>query len=890
MTPETASAPAGGPRGAFELFGAKLAPPPRPGQVERTALISRLSRGHNRRFVSIVAPPGSGKTTALAQWAERGKRPFAWVSLDRRDNDPVVLLSYLAEALSRGTGVDPAVLEGLTAASLWTRALPRLGVALASLPEPFVLVLDDVHELEDPECLDALAAVLGQVPQGSQLVLCGRTEARLGLAKLRADGELLELGRSALAMNDREAHALLTAAGLDVTETEARALNERAEGWAAGLYLAALSLEAGDSSLASFGGDDRFVTDYLRSEQLARVKPAELEFLLRTAVLDRMSGPLCDAVLEARDSTALLEQLEHDNLFVIALDHQRTWFRYHHLFREMLEAELRRREPELLTALNARAGAWFEANGEPEIAIEYLAAAGDTDGVARLVTACAFPYYRSGRVTTVERWLALFDEPAKLDRHPAIAVFGVWLHALRGRPDVAERWALSLDTPDPQAEMPDGSPFVAWAATVRALLCQKGVEQMELDAELAMSGLAAASPWRPAALVLHAVAVLLSGDLERAELGLERAAEAAAAGGAVWAGVVARCELALLSLERGDLAAAESELAQAEALIDEASSPEYVLTAIVLAVTAKVALARGQNARARAMLVSAQRFRPMLTHALALVRGADPARAREGSSRALGHPRRDDPLPRGGRRPSSTAGLGTLVGAGRRGPREARHRCRPVLWVGVDPHGSGAPPAAVPDDPSLLPRDRRAALRLAQHGQDAGDLRLPQARRFQPERGDRASDRARARRRLTRVPRLISPAPDDVAGRRKASNGRGDLVDEYKLTLRRLALRDDRFIEALLSEDRANVTLSGIDQRSHALLRIAALIAVDAAPPSYMNDVEAGLRAGASYEEIVGTLIAVIPIVGVARVVSAAPKLGLALGYDVAEALELVDG
>ena len=226
------------------------------------------SRARNRRFVSIVAPPGSGKTTALAQWAEREQRRFAWVSLDRRDNDPVVLLSYLAEALSPDDGVDPATLDGLTAGSLWTRALPRLGVALASLTEPFVLVLDDVHELENPECLDALAAVLGQVPQGSQLVLSGRTEARLGLAKLRADGELLELGRSALALNDREAHALLTAAGLNVTETEAFALNERAEGWAAGLYLAALSLEAGDSSLASFGGDDRFVTDYLRSEEL----------------------------------------------------------------------------------------------------------------------------------------------------------------------------------------------------------------------------------------------------------------------------------------------------------------------------------------------------------------------------------------------------------------------------------------------------------------------------------------------------------------------------------------------------------------------------------------------------------------------------------------------
>ena len=170
--------------------------------------------------------------------------------------------------------------------SLWARGLPRLVSALAARPEPLVLVLDDVHELENHECLDALAALLLHVPQGSQLVLSGRAEARLGLPKLRADGELLELGPAALALNDAEAHALLTAAGADVTKAQAEALNERAEGWAAGLYLAALSLDGGSSSVASFGGDDRFVTDYLRAEELNRVEPAQLEFLLRTAVLE----------------------------------------------------------------------------------------------------------------------------------------------------------------------------------------------------------------------------------------------------------------------------------------------------------------------------------------------------------------------------------------------------------------------------------------------------------------------------------------------------------------------------------------------------------------------------------------------------------------------------
>jgi LuxR family transcriptional regulator, maltose regulon positive regulatory protein len=619
-TPGT-RAPKGEPK-VFELLRAKLeVPPPRPGLVERTGLVDRFSRGSNCRFVSVVAPPGYGKTTALGQWAARDGRQFAWLSLDHHDNDPAVLLTYVAEALNADGTVEPAVFKALMGASdaLWTRGLPRLGSALAARRDPLVLVLDDVHELENHECLDALLALLPHVPQGSQLVLSGRTEARLGLAKLRADGELLELGPAELALNDVEAHALLSAAGLDVTTAEADALNEHVEGWAAGLYLAVLSLDGESSSLASFGGDDRFVTDYLRSEELARVEPAELEFLLRSSVLDRMCGPLCDAVLERGDSGQMLERLEHANLFVVALDHRRVWFRYHHLFREMLQAELGRREPALAATLNLKAAAWWEANGQPEIAIEYSAAAGDIDGVARLVTAFAFPFYRSGFITTVEHWLEKFDDSALLERYPAIAVFGVWVHALRGRPEAAERWALAVETSRAEDIMPDGSSFEAWAATVRALLCRKGVEQMQIDAELAVSRLPAASPWRPASVLLQGVGVLLSGDLDRGEAILDQAAEIAVAGGAVWVGVVARSERALLALERGDLAAAESELALGNALIEDAPSAEYVHTVLLLAATARLAIAKGQGARARQALVSAQRMRPMMTHALSWV-------------------------------------------------------------------------------------------------------------------------------------------------------------------------------------------------------------------------------------------------------------------------------
>ncbi len=604
---------------AFELLRAKVdVPLPRPGLVERSRLVRRLTRARSGRVVSVVAPPGYGKTTLLGQWAAHDPREFAWVSLDHRDNDPVVFLTYVAEALNANQTVDPAVFKALTGAgdSLWRRGLPRLAAALSARTEPLVLVLDDVHELQNEECLSALEAVLLHVPQGSQLVLSGRTEAGLGLPKLRADGELLELGPAALRFNDAEAHALLAAAGIDVTTAEAEALNAHTEGWPAGLYLAALSLDEGSSSLQSFGGDDRFVTDYLRAEELTRVEPAQLEFMLRTAVLEPMCGPLCDAVLERHDSAQMLQELERQNLFVVALDHQRRWYRYHHLLREMLQAELERLEPDLVPALNRRAAVWCNANGQPEAAIEYSATAGDTADVAKLVGALGFACYRSGRVATVERWLDMFDDSALLERYPAIAVLGVWLHALRGRPDAAERWALTVESVQPKGAMPDRSPFEAWAATARALLCRQGVEQMQIDAELAVSRLSAASPWRPVALLLHGMAVLYSGDRDRAEVILEEAAEAGVAGGAVRAGVVARSERALLMLERGDLAAAESELARAGALRSDDPSTDTVANAILLAVTARLEIAQGQGAHARKTLVSAQRTRPLLTHAL----------------------------------------------------------------------------------------------------------------------------------------------------------------------------------------------------------------------------------------------------------------------------------
>jgi LuxR family maltose regulon positive regulatory protein len=589
--------------------------------VPRTGLVNRLRRSSDARVFSIAAPAGYGKTTLLAQWAARDPRPFAWVSLDDRDDDPVSLLTYIAAALHRVHPIDMAVFRGAAAASdsLWSTALPRLGAALAAMPEPIVLVLDDVHELRHPDCVDALEPLAKHLAGGSQLVLSGRAEHGVPLARIRADRRLVEVGPSDLALSDAEARSLLATAGAKVSKEEAHEVNNRAEGWIAGLHLAALGMkESGDrDAITSFTGDDRFVTDYLRSEHLSRLRRADLEFLTRTAVLDEMCGPLCDEVLERTDSTRRLQALEDANVFVVPLDHHREWYRYHHLFQDMLRAQLERDDPELAMTLRRRAASWCERHGQPEEAIDYATAAGDVEELARLVATYSLPFFRSGRVATVERWFSRFDDPELLKAHPAASGFGAWVHALRGRDEDAERFGYALEHSSYEGPMPDGSESPRpWAAMVRAVLCRNGVAKMRADAEAALEGLSPSSFWRPPTLVLLAVGVLFEGNQERAEdLFTEAAAEARGAG-AVYVGVVAHAELGLLALGRGDVDRAGLEVANGQEFLQNQPIEEYVPAAIHLAAEARLAVELGQAATARRLLVRAMRMRGYMSRAI----------------------------------------------------------------------------------------------------------------------------------------------------------------------------------------------------------------------------------------------------------------------------------
>ncbi len=313
-------------RPVSDLLASKLRRPMvRPGTVGRWSLTERLARGDPRPIVSVVAPPGYGKTTLLSQWAERNGQAFAWVSVDEGDNDPKVLLSYVAEALDAVEPIDRRVFDALASpvSSVPGSVVPRLGSAFWSMTSPVALVLDDVHALHNSECRAALSVLADHVPVGSRLALAGRAEPPLRVARLRAEGRLLEIGPADLSLTCDEASSLLRNVDLTLGEDEVAELHRRTEGWPAGLYLAALYLREGGplaNAAVSFGGDDRLVSQYMESEFLARISARHRAFLTRTAVLERMCGSLCEAVLAEPGSAAVLAELAGSNLLLVPLD------------------------------------------------------------------------------------------------------------------------------------------------------------------------------------------------------------------------------------------------------------------------------------------------------------------------------------------------------------------------------------------------------------------------------------------------------------------------------------------------------------------------------------------------------------------------------------------
>jgi LuxR family transcriptional regulator, maltose regulon positive regulatory protein len=584
-------------------------------------LMERLAQSDLPPIVLVVAPSGFGKTTLLSQWAERGGLAFAWVPVEEADNDPKVLLSRIARVLDAVEPIDRQVFDALTSpgSSIPGLVVPRLGSAMMSRTSPVALVLDDMHLLRNSECRAALSVLADHVPYGSRLVLSGQVEPPLRIARLRAEGRVLEIGPGDLSLTRDEASSLLRDAGIVLEEQEVAELHRRTEGWPAGLYLAALYIREGapfGRVAASFGGDDLFVSQYVESEFLSRISQQDRAFLTRTAVLERMCGPLCDAVLERSGSAEALADLARSNLLLVPLDRRGKWYRYHHLFRDMLRAELDRMEPELIPVLLRRAAAWCVRNDLPEPALEYSIAAGDVDTVADLTGRLVVPTYQQGRVTTVQRWFRWLQDRGGIGKHPMAAVLASVVSAVTGRPAEAERWADVVDQWQfGAATRPGDPPAEAWAALVRAVLCRGGVTQMRADADEAVRRFAAEGIVAPIASLCQGLARILSGDLDGGDASFADAVIIATEAGAPEGLAEALSERSLVAMARGEWSRAEVLADQAHSTLRQAGIEDSYATTLVRAAAARVALHRGEAEAARQHLISAQRTRLFLTYA-----------------------------------------------------------------------------------------------------------------------------------------------------------------------------------------------------------------------------------------------------------------------------------
>lgn len=440
-------------------------PTPQSRSVPRARLLTPLARAEEHRLVLISAPAGSGKSTLLAAWAAASGQRVAWLSLDAEDGDPIRFLLYVVAALRT---VEPDLAPGVWAALQAPQPPPLDSLVtallndLASLRSRLSLVLDDYHVSDSRAVDDIVKTLLENLPPTVGLVIATREDPRLPLARLRGRGQLIEIRAADLRFTTDEARDLLnTSMGLSLSSAEVEALEARTEGWIAGLQLAALSLQGqGDPAtfIRSFTGSHRFIMDYLVEEVLAHQPADSQTFLLRTAILDRLCGPLCDAVLGLAPGAgqAELNRIERANLFIVPLDDERRWFRYHHLFAELLRQH-RLQVSALASAADdhARASRWFESQGLDAEAFHHAVASGDIDLAARLaIGADSMPLHFRGVVAPVLTWLETLPR-AELDARPALWVIGASAQLYAGRLEGIEaklraaEARLTDDDPDP---------------------------------------------------------------------------------------------------------------------------------------------------------------------------------------------------------------------------------------------------------------------------------------------------------------------------------------------------------------------------------------------------------------------------------------------------------
>jgi LuxR family maltose regulon positive regulatory protein len=610
---------------AEELVATKLAlPHGRAGYVPRRRLIDALETGIDRRLTLVDAPTGYGKTVLIAAWCDelssRTERVIAWLSLAGTDNDPALLTRYLIGAFRRA-GLDvgaraEAMLQVPGASPLaWLRSLVN---DLAAVEVAATLVLDDYHVITEPACHALVQFLVDHAPDSLALIVSTRADPSIALGSLRAAGQLVELRAADLRFTAAEAEQLLVEReGLALQEQTVASIAARTEGWPAGLYLAALWLRGRDDQDADgarFAGDNRHVVDYLSEAVLDQLDDHTRELLLRTSIVDRLCTSLAQAITET-PAGGVLEEIERSNLFLVPLDETRTWYRYHHLFRQMLQGELARQRPELVGLLHRRASAWYRDRGLVSEAIEHATAAGDHTAAAALISEHWLEVGRWGQEATIKRWLEGFDRD-ELERSPELGLIGAFLTGVSGGSEVEFRRWLELAerglTQDRANPIAGGSSLRAGVSLVRSAFGYRNVHNAAATAvRTARSETETHGPFRVAALANLAFLLYLSGDPVRARHAVSEAMRDPQAERRPYGFITALTTAALVALDGDDAQAGERTAQRALEYAEAAGLSEHQVSGL-----AHVALGRA--------LASARRIAPAgeeMQRGLDLLRG-----------------------------------------------------------------------------------------------------------------------------------------------------------------------------------------------------------------------------------------------------------------------------
>jgi LuxR family transcriptional regulator, maltose regulon positive regulatory protein len=552
--------------------------------IRRPRLVQPLCDPAGPPLVLVVAPAGYGKTTLVREWTECDDRPFAWLTLEERHNDPGRLLRAVTRA------VEAAVVPGDG--------------------RPFVLVLDDAHAIGRPAAVEALRAAADALPPCATLALVAREAPALPVARMRAEHLVAELGAAELAMTQGEAAALLKRAGHRLDGEAVETLLHRTEGWPVALSLAAVYLhEAGcPGALASFGGGDRLVAHYVRDEIFAALPGELVEFAKRTSLVDELTGPLCDALLERSGSGAALAALAHAGLLV-PLDRMEERFRYRRPIAETLLKELRRSAPERQARLHRRASAWHRDAGDVDRAVHHALQAGDVEDAATLVREHAAASIGAGRSAAVERWLGRFDD-RHVASHPTIALAAAACSLARGQGHLVEHWASAAAMGT--AASTDARAVTAGISVLRAAVSDADPARMRADAARAFALQSDDGPWRALCFLVDGIACHLAGERDEAKMKLRYGARLAAVS-APQVHALCLAHLALLAVERDDWEDAAALVIRARAQVERHGLGGYAAMALVYAVSAVVRARRGRIEGAQGDLLQAERLQAALT-------------------------------------------------------------------------------------------------------------------------------------------------------------------------------------------------------------------------------------------------------------------------------------